>query len=151
VSAENDHFFGPQLTAKFTAAFANAGGHPTFVGAAPFGDDGHMLFSARGLAIWSPMVDKFLVSNNLMLRDRPIDMPTPDVAPPSSFGVGGREKFKTYLDAGPNKAFVLSGSHYGWASGRRTVDEAIKDALGFCKPDPGAKCSVFNVNNKPAE
>ena len=47
VSAANDHFFGPQLTAQFTAAFSNAGGHVNFVGTPAFGDDGHMLFSAR--------------------------------------------------------------------------------------------------------
>jgi hypothetical protein len=68
-----------------------------------------------------------------------------------SLNPGGRETFKTYLESGPNKAFVLSGSHFGWATGRRTVDEAVEDALGFCKPNPGAKCTVVNVNNKPAE
>jgi hypothetical protein len=109
-----------------------------------------MLFSARGLAIWSPILDKFLASNNLVQRDRLIDVPTPDVATPSSLNARGRETFKTYLDSGPNKAFVASGSHFGWATGRRTADEAIKDALGFCKPDPGGKCAVVNVNNKPA-
>ena len=80
-----------------------------------------------------------------------LGLPMPDVAMPSSLSARGRETFKTYLESGPNKAFVLSGSHFGWATGRRTVDEAVKDALGFCKPDPGAKCSVVNVNNKPAE
>jgi dienelactone hydrolase len=150
VSAENDHFFGPQLTGKLTAAFSRAGGHLAFVGAPAFGDDGHMLFSAHGLTIWSPIVDKFLASNNLVLRDRLIDVPTPDVPAPSSLNARGRETFKTYLDSGPNKAFVLSGSHYGWATGRRTTDEAIKDAMDFCKPDRGAKCAVVNVNNKPA-
>jgi dienelactone hydrolase len=152
VSAENDHFFGPQLTAKFTAAFARGGGQPPFVGMPAFGDDGHTLFSARGLAIWSPVVDKFLASNSLALRDRLIDLPTPDVPPPSSLNARGRETFKTYLDSGPNKAFATGGgTHFGWATGRRTADDAIRDALGFCTPDPGAKCTIVNVNNKPAE
>ena len=151
VSAENDHFFGPRLTARFTGAFSKAGGHVDFAGVPAFGDDGHMLFSARGLPIWSPISDKFLAANNLVLRERLIDLPTPDVATPSSLNARGRETFKTYLESGPNKAFVLSGTHFGWATGRRTADEAIKDALGFCKPDPGSKCSVVNVNNKPAE
>jgi len=151
VSAENDHFFGPRLTARFTGAFSKAGGHVDFAGVPAFGDDGHMLFSARGLPIWSPISDKFLAANNLVLRERLIDLPTPDVATPSSLNARGRETFKTYLESGPNKAFVLSGSHFGWATGRRTIDEAVSDALGFCKPDSGAKCSVVNVNNKPAE
>ena len=151
VSAANDHFFGPQLTERFTAAFSKAGGHLDFVGMPAFGDDGHMLFSAGGLSIWPPISDKFLAANNLALRERLIDLPAPDVATPSSLSARGRETFKTYLESGPNKAFVLSGSHFGWASGRRTADEAVKNALGLCKPDPGTKCAVVNVNNKPAD
>jgi dienelactone hydrolase len=151
VSSANDHFFGPQLTARFTGAFAKAGGHLDFVGVSSFGGDGHMLFSAGGLSIWSPITDKFLTANDLGLRNRLIEVPTPDVPAPSNLSARGRETFKTYLESGPNKAFVVSGSHFGWATGRRTVDDAIKDALGFCKPDPGGKCKVVNVNNRPAE
>jgi len=151
VSAANDHFFGPQLTARFTGAFSHAGGHVDFVSVAPFGDDGHKLFGARGLAIWSPIVDRFLAANNLAPRERLIELPAPVVATPSSLNAGGREAFKTYLESGPNKAFVVSGPHFGWASGRRAVDEAVKEALAFCKPDPGAKCAVVNVNDKPAD
>ena len=44
---------------------------------------GIMLFSTAGIPIWSPIVDRFLASNNLVLRDRPIDVPTPDVPAPS--------------------------------------------------------------------
>ena len=47
VSAENDHFFGPQLVAQLTAAFSNAGGNVTFVKTPPFGSDGHQLFERR--------------------------------------------------------------------------------------------------------
>jgi pimeloyl-ACP methyl ester carboxylesterase len=149
VSAENDHFFGPKLTAQSTSAFSNAGGHVSFVKTPAFGEDGHALFSGGGIPIWSPIVDRFLASNNLVLRDRLIDFPTPDIAPPQSLNDRGRDTFKTYLESGPNKAFVVSGSHFGWATGRRTADEAIKDALGFCAPNATAKCTVVNVNNQP--
>jgi hypothetical protein len=58
--------------------------------------------------------------------------------------------FETYLASGPNKAFAIgTGSHFGWATGRRSVEEAVKDALGFCVS--AGKCTIFNVNNKPAE
>jgi hypothetical protein len=64
----------------------------------------------------------------------------------------GRDTFKTYLDSGPNKAFAIGGGgHFGWATGRRTADEAVKDALGFCVPGTAAKCTVVNINNKPVE
>jgi hypothetical protein len=103
-----------------------------------------------GIPIWSPIVDRFLASNNLVLRDKLIDVPLPDVRPPSGLNGRGREAFATYLASGPNKAFAVGGgSHFGWATGRRTIDQAVKDALGFCVP--AAKCAIVNVNNKPAE
>jgi dienelactone hydrolase len=153
VSADNDHFFGSRLVSQLTGAFAKAGGNLTLVKTPPFGADGHQLFStASGIPIWSPIVDRFLASNNLVLRDRPIDLPSPDVPAPSSLNGRGREAFKTYLDSGPNKAFAVArDSHFGWATGRRTVDEARKDALGLCAPGVAAKCTIVNINNKPAE
>jgi dienelactone hydrolase len=149
VSADNDHFFGPQLVAQLTGTFSSAGGNVTLVTTPPFGSDGHHLFSTAGIPIWSPIVDRFLASNNLKLRDRPIDVPTPDVAAPPALGSSGRTAFKTYLDSGPSKAFAVSrDAHFGWASGRRSTDDARKDALGFCVPNGGATCKVVNVNDK---
>ena len=153
VSAENDHFFGPQLVAHLTAAFSNAGGNLAFVKTPPFGSDGHQLFNAAtGIPIWSPIVDRFLKSNNLVLRDQLMEVSLPDVRPPSRLNSRGREAFAAYLASGPNKAFAVGGdAHFGWATGRRTPDEAVKDALGFCVPGALAKCTIVNVNNKPAE
>ena len=153
VSAENDHFFGPRLTSQLTGAFSNAGGNVSFVQTPPFGSDGHELFSAAdGIPVWSPIVDKFLMSNDLRLRDKPIEVAAPDVPAPSTLSNRGREAFKTYLDSGPNKAFAVAGdAHFGWATGRRTIDEARKDALGFCVSGAVVKCMVVNVNNKPTE
>jgi hypothetical protein len=74
------------------------------------------------------------------------------VAAASSLNSRGREAFKTYLDSGPNQAFAVAGdAHFGWATGRRSTNEAIKDALGFCGPGTNAKCTVVNVNNKSIE
>jgi hypothetical protein len=62
----------------------------------------------------------------------------------------GRETFKTYLENGPNKAFAVAGNgHFGWATGRRTSDDAANAALGFCVSGAAAKCAIANVNNKP--
>jgi dienelactone hydrolase len=154
VSAENDHFFGPRLTSQFTSAFSSAGGKVNFVKAPPFGTDGHQLFStASGIRIWSPIVDRFLTSNNLVLRDRLIDVPAPNVAAPPSLKSNGREAFRTYLDSGPNKAFALvaGDSRFGWATGRRTTEEARREALGLCASGTKTKCAVVNVNNKPVD
>jgi pimeloyl-ACP methyl ester carboxylesterase len=151
VSAPNDHFFGPRIVSNMTAAFSKGGGQLTFVAAPPFGDDGHQLFSsASGMAIWTPMADRFLADNKLTLRDRLIEVTISDLAVPSSLGDSGRAAFKSYLESGPNKAFAISGSHFGWASGRRTSDEAVKDALGVCQKHAPGPCAVANVNDKPA-
>jgi hypothetical protein len=64
----------------------------------------------------------------------------------------GRAAFEAYLDSGPNKAFAVAGnSHFGWATGRRTIDQARKDAMGICVSVALAKCAIVNVNDKPAE
>ena len=150
VSAPNDHFFGPRLVSTMTAAFSKAGGQVSFVAAPPFGDDGHQLFSsASGMPIWTPIVDRFLADNKLTLRDRPIEITTPDISPPASLGDSGRAAFKSYLESGPNKAFAVSGAHFGWVSGRRTADEAVKDALGNCQAHAPGLCATTNVNDKP--
>jgi len=80
VYAQNDHFFSPQLAAEFYRAFTGAGGTAQLVTAAPFGDDGHMLFSSDGIPIWAPMVDAFLQSQNLVLRKTPPASPEPPPA-----------------------------------------------------------------------
>jgi dienelactone hydrolase len=151
VSAQNDHFFGPLLVPRLTGAFSAAGGNLTYIKAPPFGSDGHQLFSAaNGVPVWSPIVDRFLASNNLVFRDHLMEIPVPN--PPASLSPNGRAAFKTYLDSGPNKAFAAAGnSRFGWATGRRTVEEARQIALGYCVSGSSAKCAVVNVNDKPAE
>jgi dienelactone hydrolase len=75
VSADNDHFFGPQLVTRLSGAFAKAGGNLTLIRTSSFGNDGHMLFGADGTAIWAPIVDRFLKANNLVLRDKLLGVP----------------------------------------------------------------------------
>ena len=153
VAAENDHFFGPRLVPLLTSAFSKAGGNLTLVKTVAFGDDGHQLFTtASGIPIWSPMVDRFLATNNLVLRDRLIDITLPNVAAPPGLSSQGRETFKTYLESGPNKAFaVAGGSRFGWATGRHTVEDARKAAMDYYASGTSAKCVVVNVNNQPAQ
>lgn len=151
VSAPNDHFFGPRLVSDFTGAFSKAGGQLTFVAAPAFGDDGHSLFSsASGMPIWTPMVDRFLADNKLTLRERLIEIATSDIAAPLSLNDNGRNAFQSYRESGPNKAFAVSGAHYGWVSGRRTADQAIKDALGVCRKKAPGRCTVAYVNDRSA-
>jgi dienelactone hydrolase len=154
VAADNDHFFGPRLVPLLTGAFTSAGGKLSFVKTAAFGDDGHQLFTtASGIPIWSPIVDRFLAANDLALRNRLIDVTPPNVAAPAGLSGQGRETFKTYLESGPNKAFAVAegSSRFGWATGRRTADDARKAAMDYCTSGAQAKCRVVNVNNRPAQ
>ncbi len=153
VSAENDRFFGPRLVNQMIGAFSRAGGNATLVRTSPFSDDGHELFSAaKGIPIWSPIVDRFLRENGLALRDELIDVRAPNAAAPPRLDARGRDAFKTYLDSGPNKAFAVGGgTRFGWATARRTIDEAKKDALSFCAANASAACAIVNVNDDPAE
>lgn len=153
VAAENDHFFGARLVPLLTTAFSKAGGNLTLVRTAAFGDDGHRLFTtASGIPIWTPIVDRFLAANRLMLSDRPIDVTPSNVAAPASLSRNGRDTFKTYLESGPNKAFAISDtSRFGWATGRRTVEEGRSAALDYCASGTSQKCRIVNVNNQPAQ
>jgi dienelactone hydrolase len=134
VYAANDHYFGPQLAQNFYQAFTKAGGNAKFIAAGPFGEDGHGLFSLRGIPIWAPMVDDFLKSQNLVLRNTPLEVTLPAVDPPHNLSDNGRKEFQTYLLSAPHKAFAVSTTgSFGASSGRRTAREAEQHALENCK------------------
>ena len=61
--AENDSFFGPDLSRKMFDAYVRAGAKAEYVALPPFGSDGHRLFGAPdGRALWQPPVEKFLAT-----------------------------------------------------------------------------------------
>jgi dienelactone hydrolase len=133
IYSDNDHFFPPPIAHRFYEAFTKNGGNAQFIAAPPFGEDGHTLFSLRGIPIWTPMVDDFLKKENLVLRDAPLPLDTPDVEPPATFSAKLREEFQTYLLSAPHKAFAASpANHYGVSVGQRSADESAQQALANC-------------------
>jgi dienelactone hydrolase len=133
VYAANDHFFGPQLAQQLYQAFADNGGNARFIATGPFGADGHELFSQQGAPVWTPLVDEFLLSQNLVLRDTLLPDPPPDVASPSPLGHEGHKQFETYLWSAPHKAFAISPSGaFGFSYGQRTTAAAEGKALANC-------------------
>jgi invasion protein IalB len=65
IYAENDSYFGPELTKRMHAAFAAAGGNAEYRQVPPFGGDGHfMIDSPDAVAIWSPLVSAFLAKHS---------------------------------------------------------------------------------------
>ena len=62
IYAENDRFFAPRYVRSWYDAFRAAGGNGELVLLPPFGDDGHLLFT-RGMPVWQPIVERFLVAH----------------------------------------------------------------------------------------
>ena len=150
VSAENDHFFGPELVDRLTAAFSRGGAKLTLIKTPPFGEDGHGLFSAKGIPVWTPIVDRFLAANDLAPRAVPLKVAAPDAAPPPSLDARGRAAFAEYEARGVNKAFAIGpGTRFGWVTARRSVNEAKAAALTACAASGNWKCTIVDVNDGP--
>ena len=61
IYAENDTYFGPELTKRMHNAFTAAGGDAEYHMLPAFGNDGHFLIgSADGVPLWAPLVSQFL-------------------------------------------------------------------------------------------
>lgn len=149
VSAQNDHFFGPRLVDRLSEAFSRGGANLTLIRAPAFGEDGHALFSAAGIPVWTPIVDDFLRAKGLAQRDAPI-APEPSPAAPPNLDARGRAAFAAYLARSPDKAFAVGGgTRFGWATGRRSIDQAKSEALGFCAANGAWTCAIVDVDDKP--
>jgi dienelactone hydrolase len=154
IYSANDHFFAPFLAERFYQAFTRSGGKAQFVMAPPFGEDGHHLFSLQGIPLWTPMVDDFLKRQNLVLRDSLLQIPLPAVDFPSALPESAHEEFQRYLLSAPHKALAASGpSGLAIVAGRRTADEAAKQALKDCKKTAAknASCTIVMIDDKKAD
>lgn len=61
IYAENDTFFGPELTKRMHQAYTAAGGNAEYRMLPPFGNDGHFLIgSPDAVPLWAPLVSEFL-------------------------------------------------------------------------------------------
>jgi hypothetical protein len=150
VYAENDHFFGPAIAERLRDAFVSPGGQVSFIKAAPFGQDGHLLFSQAGAAIWEPMVDDFLRSHGLAPAMGLLSSPRlPAVALPAGLRKNGQDAFRLYLASAPHKAFAIGASGaFGWRTARRSDEEAVSGALALCPGQGKSNCHVVMVNDQ---
>jgi dienelactone hydrolase len=150
VYAENDHFFGPKLAAQLRDAFTAGGGSVDFVAAPAFGTDGHGLFSAAGVPVWTGFVDLFLQRHDLVLRQTPLPLTQPVLDAPKTLSANGRRALETYALGAPHKAFALSpDGHFGWRTGQRTIAAARAGALGLCGQN-NKSCVVIFVDDAAA-
>ncbi|MGC1440352.1 MAG: CocE/NonD family hydrolase [Burkholderiaceae bacterium] len=149
VYASNDKYFNPSLSRQFHQAFTAAGGDAKFVMTAPFGKDGHRLFSRDGIPHWRPLVDRFLRSVGLPTWGEPPPLPgVPDVHAPVGLSTKGKRAWRKYLAAPNNKAFARSkySSRFGWRSSRNSLTEARANALRNCHRND---CAVVSTNGSP--
>jgi len=65
IYAENDTFFGPDLTKRMHDAYTTAGGRAEYRMLPPFGSEGHFLIGSRdSIPLWAPLVVQFLDRTN---------------------------------------------------------------------------------------
>jgi dienelactone hydrolase len=147
VYAQNDHFFGPALAQRLLAAFNGAGGQADFVHAPVFGDEGHFLFSGKGQAVWTPIVDGYLKTHDFALASL-ASSAAPALAPPRQISANGRKDFQTFLEAPGHKAFAVSESGaYAWRTARGTAEEAKETALHNCAQLGKKPCALYAVDD----
>jgi len=150
VYSENDHFFGPALAQRFRTAFTGGGGNVEFVAAPAYREDGHTLFSAAGVSIWTPMVDGFLREQQLGGRDLLPPPAPPALPPPPRLGEQGRAGFAAYLASGSHKAFAVSpNGSWGYRTGVRTSAEASSAAVAGCA-NHAPDCALYAIDDKLA-
>jgi dienelactone hydrolase len=151
VYAQNDHFFSPQVAAEFYQAFTAEGGKAQFVRAKPFGADGHGLFSPAGIPLWTPMVDAFFESQNLVLRKTLLDLPqATGIEPPVELPESARAEFREFLTCPMHRAFAFSESgKVGYSCEARTDKDATRLAEQRCGKSAGKKqrCMLYVVDN----
>lgn len=147
IYAENDLYFGPELSRAMHQAYVAGGAAAEFHMLPPFGSDGHAIYG-RAPDQWWPLVDAFL-------RRHALPTWSPEVLRVDRLPMAGerhRDAFVRYLAGPGEKAFAASpGGRFGWATGRESTEAARDTALGFCRgnaEDTG--CRLYFVNLAPA-
>jgi dienelactone hydrolase len=149
VYSENDHYFSPALARGMADAYRSSGAPVDLVMAPSFSEDGHMLFSRGAPDEWWPLLTPFLEKLRLpvALTAAPLPIALP---PPPSLKANGIAGFARYVESEAfEKAFAVDGTAWGWASGRRTTDDAIEGALDSCTKH-AAHCAIYAVGNARA-
>jgi dienelactone hydrolase/invasion protein IalB len=101
IYAENDTYFGPELTKRMHQAFVEAGGNAEYHVLPPFGSDGHfMIDSADAVPIWSPLVTQFLEKHSATPPGQQVSSSSPQreelTARPPRLQLPGNIKYSTW-------------------------------------------------------
>jgi dienelactone hydrolase len=151
IYASNDTFFEPMLVQEFFDNFTQSTmlAQLRFISAVP--GDGHSAIQRKGGAQWRPILDNFLGENGLRTWKYPPDDPIcSTLRIPSQMPSGAQRAWKEYECSEYHRAFALNrrGSRFGWASGRRSIEEAIGAALNYCENgNASQKCEIISTDD----
>jgi dienelactone hydrolase len=144
--AENDRFFGPQVTRQWYQRFTAGGARAEYTLQPEFGDDGHFLFSElTGVRHWLPAVEKFLAVNGV-----PFDRLDKESAnkhelfaakPPYISSQACSGLYRVFLESPAPRAYAVSpDGHCGFAGG---MERAQAEALKQCGKMAQAPCELY--------
>jgi dienelactone hydrolase len=159
---DNDSYFSPLTWKSMHEQYTGNGGKARMVAFGPFASDSHTLFGARrGVPIWQPELEKFLVEVALpssrvsaFAKYGRVDvMPAPpktDFAAIDDAGKipyvrdTGRVGYEKFLLQPMPRAFALApNGSWGWAEGG---DDPLKRALGNCNARGQGQCRLYAVD-----
>ena len=106
---------------------------------------------AAGIPVWTPIVDDFLKSQNIVLRKTLLEVPPPAVEPPPYLSPGARNAFELYLLSPPHKAFAASQTGaFASSVTQRNTEEAQRQALENCRKSApkNQPCTIVMIDAK---
>ncbi|MET4699770.1 dienelactone hydrolase [Constrictibacter sp. MBR-5] len=152
IYADGDTYFEPDLARSFHGAFTGAGGDATFVFLRDIPGDGHDVIHRKGVAAWRGPLDDFLRTHALPTWDAlPVGPVYPDLPMPAGLSERAAARWPDFVHGELSKAFAVSASagSFGWATGRRSPEDAARQALDFCNAGKAdeRQCSVIAVDD----
>lgn len=151
IYAENDHFFSPRVARGFLQAYTRGGAKAELVMMPAYGEDGHSLSGRAGIALWRPVVDRFLDAQGLPNWSvPPSDPPVPYFPPPVKLGETGSKAWMGFLAGSGHKAFAASPQgRYAWVGGLDDLEPAKSRALERCAGGKNAEgCTIIAVDER---
>lgn len=152
IYADGDTYFSEGLATAFHLAFSQAGGDATFEFVRGVPGDGHDVIHRKGVAAWRAPLDAFLRARGLPTWDAPPATPVyPDLPPPPGLSDRAAARWPDFVHGELSKAFAASPTMgaFGWATGRRSTEDATSRALALCNGAEAdtRRCAIVAVDD----
>lgn len=149
---DNDSYWSKEYIDKMYKGYVQSGGSARLIAFGLYsGGDAHSMFGQKeGLLIWVPEVEKFLAELGLPSGILPIteaNLPVSyllqEAGKKMELGSNCKKLFERYLEADFPRAFAIGGARCGYASGKNTLERAMKN----CQRKTDANCKVVATND----